>query len=103
LAVYRCGGLAVFCGGVTWQNLKAVGSFASHWSGFGRRNSSRGSGAMDALLRNHPGPSNRGKTLREICSVMNDSGIKTSKGSVFHPVQITRILRRSPNPAELAA
>jgi len=46
---------------------------------------------------------NGGKTLREICSVMNDSGIKTSKGSVFHPVQITRILRRSPNPAELAA
>ncbi len=46
---------------------------------------------------------NRGKTLREICSVMNDSGIKTSKGGVFHPVQITRILRRSPNPAELAA
>jgi DNA invertase Pin-like site-specific DNA recombinase len=46
---------------------------------------------------------NRGKTLREICSVMNDSGIKTSKGSVFHPVQIARILRRSPNPAELAA
>jgi len=46
---------------------------------------------------------NGGKTLREICSVMNDSGIKTSKGGVFHPVQITRILRRSPNPAELAA
>ena len=46
---------------------------------------------------------NGGKTLREICSVMNDSGIKTSKGGAFHPVQITRILRRSPNPAELAA
>ncbi|WP_295533316.1 recombinase family protein [Synechococcus sp. UW140] len=46
---------------------------------------------------------NGGKTLREICGVMNDSGIKTSKGGVFHPVQITRILRRSPNPAELAA
>ena len=46
---------------------------------------------------------NGGKTLREICSVMNDSGIKTPKGSVFHPVQITRLLRRSPNPAELAA
>jgi len=42
LAVYRCGGLAVFFGGVTWQNLKAVGSFASHWSGFGKRSSSRG-------------------------------------------------------------
>ena len=58
---------------------------------------------MDALLKNHPELRNRGKTLREICSVMNDLGIKTSKGSVFNPVQITRILRRSPNPAELAA
>jgi len=46
---------------------------------------------------------NGGKTLREICGVMNDSGIKTSKGGDFHPVQITRILRRSPNPAEVAA
>ena len=46
---------------------------------------------------------NGGKTLREICGVMNDSGIKTSNGGAFHPVQITRILRRSPNPAELAA
>lgn len=46
---------------------------------------------------------NGGKTLREICGVMNDSGIKTSNGGAFHPVQITRILRRSPNPGSLAA
>lgn len=46
---------------------------------------------------------NGGKTLREICGVMNDSGIKTSNGGAFHPVQITRILRRSLNPAEFAA
>ncbi len=38
---------------------------------------------------------NKGKTLREICSVLNDAGITTVNGSVFHPVQVTRILRRS--------
>ena len=41
---------------------------------------------------------NKGRTLREICAVLNDAGIKTSRGGVFHPVQVTRILRRSPNP-----
>ena len=42
---------------------------------------------------------NKGRTLREICDVLNDAGIKTPKGDVFLPVQVTRILRRSPNPA----
>ena len=42
---------------------------------------------------------NKGRTLREICEVLNDAGITTAKGGVFHPVQVTRILRRSPNPA----
>ena len=42
---------------------------------------------------------NKGKTLREICSVLNDAGMTTANGGVFHPVQVTRILRRSPNPA----
>ena len=42
---------------------------------------------------------NKGRTLREICEVLNDAGISTAKGGVFHPVQVTRILRRSPNPA----
>ena len=46
---------------------------------------------------------NRGKTLREICSVLNEAGIRTARGGVFHPVQVTRILRRSPNPLELVA
>lgn len=46
---------------------------------------------------------NKGRTLREICAVLNDAGIRTPKGGVFHPIQVTRILRRSPNPAELAA
>ena len=41
---------------------------------------------------------NKGKTLREICAVLNDAGITTAKGGLFHPVQVTRILRRSPNP-----
>lgn len=41
---------------------------------------------------------NKGRTLREICEVLNDAGISTAKGGVFHPVQVTRILRRSPNP-----
>ena len=42
---------------------------------------------------------NKGRTLHEICEVLNDAGISTAKGGVFHPVQVTRILRRSPNPA----
>ena len=46
---------------------------------------------------------NKGRTLREICSVLNDAGITTAKGGVFYPVQVTRILRRSPNPARAAA
>ena len=46
---------------------------------------------------------NKGRTLREICEVLNDAGITTAKGAVFHPVQVTRILRRSPNPALAAA
>ena len=46
---------------------------------------------------------NKGRTLREICEVLNDAGITTAKGGVFHPVQVTRILRRSPNPALDAA
>ena len=41
----------------------------------------------------------KGRTLREICAVLNDAGITTAKGGVFHPVQVTRILQRSPNPA----
>ncbi len=35
-----------------------------------------------------------GKTLREICSVLNDSGITTSTGGVFYPAQVARILKR---------
>ena len=46
---------------------------------------------------------NKGRTLREICSVLNDAGITTAKGGVFHPIQVTRIHRRSPNPALAAA
>ena len=46
---------------------------------------------------------NKGRTLREICEVMNDAGITTAKGGVFHPVQVTRILSRSENPALAAA
>ena len=36
-----------------------------------------------------------GKTLREICGVLNDAGIRTRKGGVFHPAQVSRILKRS--------
>ena len=46
---------------------------------------------------------NKGRTLREICAVLNDAGIKTARGGVFHPVQVTRILQRSTNPALAAA
>ena len=45
---------------------------------------------------------NKGKTLREICSILNDAGMKTPNGKQFHPVQITRILRRL-DPQEQAA
>ena len=38
---------------------------------------------------------NKGKTLRQICEVLNDAGFRTARGGVFHPVQVTRILRRS--------
>ena len=38
---------------------------------------------------------NKGRSLREICEVLNDAGIKTPRGGVFHPIQVTRILRRS--------
>ena len=42
---------------------------------------------------------NKGRTLREICAVLNDAGITTAKGSVFHPIQVSRILKRSPMEA----
>ena len=45
----------------------------------------------------------KGRTLREICEVLNDAGISTANGGVFHPIQVTRILRRSPNPVEAVA
>lgn len=35
------------------------------------------------------------KTYRQICKFLNDSGIKTRTGSIFHPVHITRILARA--------
>ena len=38
---------------------------------------------------------NKGRSLREICEVLNDAGIKTPRGGAFHPIQVTRILRRS--------
>lgn len=44
---------------------------------------------------------NKGRTLREICAVLNDAGITTARGGVFHPVQVTRILHRSTNPVEV--
>ena len=45
---------------------------------------------------------NKGRSLREICEVLNDAGIKTPRGGVFHPIQVTRILRRS-MPVEVFA
>lgn len=38
---------------------------------------------------------NKGKTLRQICEVLNDAGIKAPKGGDFHPIQISRIISRS--------
>ena len=35
-----------------------------------------------------------GKTLREICSVLNDAGITTANGGIFYPSQVARILER---------
>ena len=45
---------------------------------------------------------NKGRSLREICEVLNDAGIKTPRGGAFHPIQVTRILRRS-MPVEVFA
>ena len=44
------------------------------------------------LIRSHR---SKGKTLRQICEVLNDAGITTRNGGVFHPVQVSRILHRS--------
>ena len=38
---------------------------------------------------------NTGKTLRQICEVLNDAGITTRTGGLFHPSQVSRILKRS--------
>ena len=35
-----------------------------------------------------------GKTLREICQVLNDAGITTGNGGMFYPTQVSRILKR---------
>lgn len=35
------------------------------------------------------------KTYRQICELLNSSGIKTRTGKMFHPAQIHRILKRS--------
>ena len=35
----------------------------------------------------------KGKSHREICSVLNDAGMTTRAGGIFYPVTITRILR----------
>ena len=35
-----------------------------------------------------------GKTLREICQVLNDAGITTGNGGMFYPTQVARILKR---------
>lgn len=44
----------------------------------------------------------KGRTLREICEVLNDAGIQTARGGVFHPVQVSRILQRSPMLQEVS-
>lgn len=36
----------------------------------------------------------KGKTLREICELLNDAGITAPEGGRFHPIQISRILQR---------
>ncbi len=38
---------------------------------------------------------NKGKTLREICSVLNDANITTRAGGMFHSSQVHRILQRT--------
>ena len=45
---------------------------------------------------------NQGKTHREICEVLNASGMSTRSGKQFYPVHITRILRRAVPSAEVA-
>ena len=59
-ALFRFGGLAASFGSVTWHDHKAAGSSANHWSGSGRRNNGRGSGAMVAGLTGVGGRKNSG-------------------------------------------
>ena len=37
----------------------------------------------------------KGKTLREICVILNDADMKTRNGGSYHPIQVSRILKRS--------
>ena len=41
------------------------------------------------------------KTYRQICELLNSSGIKTRTGKSFHPVQIHRILKRAEDKTEM--
>ena len=71
LAVFRCGGLAASFGSVTWQNHKAAGSSANHWSGYGRGNSDRGSSAMVAGLSGAVSGIQRGISPQITLTVLN--------------------------------
>ena len=44
-----------------------------------------------------------GKTLREICEVLNRSGITTPRGKEFNPIQVSRILSSEANKTGIAA
>lgn len=43
------------------------------------------------------------KTYRQICALLNSSGIKTRTGKSFHPVQVHRILKRTSEVTQVGA
>lgn len=66
------------------QNIRTYNQKRTHWA---RRVQDQNSGLVITLRKS-------GKTLREICGVLNESGITTSNGGIFYPSQVARILKR---------
>ena len=62
---------------------------------FNRSRKTRARQFADQHAPSDLGHCSRGRTLRDICAVLNESGMTTANGGLFHPVQVTRILRRS--------
>ena len=78
--------------GVRLGNPDNIRSYNQSRKRMARRVQDHNSGLVTTLRRS-------GKTLREICAVLNESGITTSNGGMFYPSQVARILKRAEVPA----